>query len=198
VCCSAISADGGGGSGGGPRLSFDYGVSGATEISDDGGGSLDTYAQPTPPTPPPPQDCYAGPRATCVPPPPPQSLLRTPLITAKLTNITSFAKLCKQGDCINETDKDKQGPVKGTTPGSAGSTGNAVNTDAADQNDQQLLQLIDGQGVQPTPAAGGTAGGSNIGGRGNNACDEPVGNSKEDDYQFEQIAASFEGISKIS
>jgi RHS repeat-associated protein len=154
-----------------------------------------TIACAPPPPPPPPPDCYAGPTPTCRVPNAPGSLLHTPLITSVVKNIISYAELCRQGDCLNETNKSKQGAVKGATPSS---NENPANTDDADQNDQQLLRPIQDQGTQPTPSAGGASGGSNIGGGGNNACDEPVENSKLGDYQFEQIAASFEGISKIS
>jgi RHS repeat-associated protein len=104
--------------------------------------------QPPPPPPPPPQDCYAGPDPACAVPPAPGSLLHTPLVTSTVKNITSFVELCRQGDCITEHDTSKQGAIKGTTPSNNENPGNP---DDADQNDQQLLQPIQNQGVQPAP-----------------------------------------------
>jgi RHS repeat-associated protein len=117
------------------------------------------------PPPPPPQDCYAGPDPTCTVPHAPGSLLHDPVITHHVTNITSYADLCKQGDCITETNKSRQGVVKGTTPSNTTISSNASN---GDQNDTHLLQPARDQGVQPTPAAGsadnGQGGGGNAGG----------------------------------
>jgi hypothetical protein len=81
-------------------------------------------------------------------PPTPGSLLHTPLVTSIVKNITSFVELCRQGDCITEHDTSKQGAIKGTTPSNNENPGNP---DDANQNDQQLLQPIQNQGVQPKP-----------------------------------------------
>ena len=110
-----------------------------------------------PPPPPPPQDCYAGPDPTCTVPTAPGSLLHTPVVTAHVKNITSYSDLCQLGDCIGEKVTSKQGAVKGLTTG--GNDNPSANANHADQNDQQLLQPIKDQGVQPTPAAEGAGGG---------------------------------------
>ena len=117
------------------------------------------YAVPyyPPPPPPPPQDCYAGPDPTCTVPTAPGSLLHTPVVTAHVKNITSYSDLCQLGDCIGEKVTSKQGAVKGLTTG--GNDNPSANANHADQNDQQLLQPIKDQGVQPTPAAEGAGGG---------------------------------------
>ncbi len=115
-----------------------------------------------PPPPPPPQDCYAGPDPTCTVPTAPGSLLRTPVITAHVNNITSYSELCQLGDCIGEKVTSKQRAVKGLTTG--GNDNSPANANNADQNDQQLLQPIRDQGVQPTPAAEGAGAGGGGGG----------------------------------
>jgi RHS repeat-associated protein len=119
----------------------------------------DTCAPPPPP--PPPQDCYAGPDPTCTAPAPPGSLLRAPLITSPVKNITSYTQLCEQGDCITEKIKPEQGAVKGLTPDDSG---NPPSSDSGDGDDQQLLRPIKDQGVQPTPAPSGGSEGEGGGG----------------------------------
>jgi RHS repeat-associated protein len=120
------------------------------------GGCGISYACPPPL---PPQDCYAGPDPTCKPSAPPGSLLHDPVITHKVKLITNYLDLCKHGLCITETNKSKQGQVKGTTP----STTTSTNDDNGDQNDKQLLAPIGDQGTPATPEPSG----GNVGDGGN-------------------------------
>ena len=119
------------------------------------------------PPPPPPPDCYAGPHPTCQPGPAPGALLHDAWITGIVKDITSIPELCKLGYCINETDKSKQGAVKGTQPSNDNT--NAGDLGQADQNTQILLQRIEDQGVQPTPSAGGAGSGGPGDGNGTSA-----------------------------
>jgi hypothetical protein len=86
---------------------------------------------------------------------PPGALLRTPLITHVVSDITSYSQLCSRGDCVTEHDEPWHGTVNGTQSGTSART---ASTDDADQNNQQLLQPVRDQGVQTAPAAGGSAG----------------------------------------
>jgi hypothetical protein len=82
-------------------------------------------------------------------------LLHAPLITHAVSNITSYAGLCSQGDCVTEHDKPLHGTVAGTTPGSS----NNANAGNVGQDAQQLLAPIRDQGVQLAPASGAGGGG---------------------------------------